>query len=61
MSLLSCRVDKGSLAEEAGFQVGDQILDVNGKSYESILHKNAVEFIKAQKHIVVTLKVGNIN
>lgn len=50
-------MDPGSLAEEAGFRVGDQILDVNGKNFENIKHKEAVEFIKNNKHIIVTLKV----
>ena len=51
------RVDPGSLAEEAGFKVGDQIMEVNGKSFENLEHNEAVEFIKSQKHIMVTLKV----
>ena len=50
-------VDPGSLAEEAGFKVGDQIMEVNGKSFENLKHNEAVEFIKSQKHIMVTLKV----
>ena len=55
LSLFS--VDSGSLAEEAGFKVGDQIMEVNGKNFENIKHNEAVEFIKSQKHIMVTLKV----
>ena len=51
------RVDPGSLAEEAGFKVGDQIMEVNGKNFENLKHNEAVEFIKSQKHIMVTLKV----
>ena len=50
-------VDRGSLAEEAGFKVGDQIMEVNGKNFENLKHIEAVEFIKSQKHIMVTLKV----
>ena len=55
--LSSFSVDAGSLAEEAGFKVGDQIMEVNGKNFENLKHKEAVDFIKAQKHIMVTLKV----
>lgn len=55
LSLFS--VDAGSLAEEAGFKIGDQIMEVNGKNFENIKHKEAVEFIKSQNHIMVTLKV----
>jgi len=50
-------VDPGSLAEAAGFRVGDQIMEVNGKNFENLKHNEAVEFIKSQKHIMVTLKV----
>lgn len=54
-------VDAGSLAEEAGFKVGDQIMEVNGKNFENLKHKEAVDFIKSQKHIMVTLKaVGRL-
>lgn len=52
------RVDAGSLAEQSGFRVGDQILDVNGKSFENVKHKEAVDFIKSHTHIIVTLKVS---
>ena len=55
LSLFS--VDAGSLAEQAGFKVGDQIMEVNGKNFENLKHKEAVDFIKSQKHIMVTLKV----
>ncbi|EDO48682.1 predicted protein, partial [Nematostella vectensis] len=51
-------VDQGSLAEQAGFRVGDQILNVNDKSFENIKHKEAVDFIKSNKHIIVTLKAA---
>ena len=53
-------VDPGSPAEAAGFKVGDQIMDVNGKNFENLKHVEAVEFIKSQKHIMVTLKVTKI-
>lgn len=55
LSLFS--VDAGSLAEQAGFKVGDQIMEVNGKNFENLKHKEAVDFIKSQKRIMVTLKV----
>ena len=57
MILTLCRVDAGSLAEEAGFKVGDQIMEVNGKNFENLKHNEAVKFIKSQRHIMVTLKV----
>lgn len=54
-------VDRGSPAEKAGFKVGDQLMEVNGKNFENLRHREAVEFIKSQKHIMVTLKaVGRL-
>lgn len=52
------RVDGESVAEQAGLQVGDLILDVNGTSFESIPHQEAVDFVKSQQHIIMTVKVG---
>jgi C-terminal processing protease CtpA/Prc len=55
---MSCfRVDRESVAEQAGLQVGDLILDVNGTSFESIPHQEAVDFVKSQQHIIMTVKV----
>ena len=52
------RVDRESVAEQAGLQVGDLILDVNGTSFESIPHQEAVDFVKSQQHIIMTVKVS---
>lgn len=61
LGLFVSGIDRGSLAEQAGFKVGDQIMEVNGKSFENLKHKEAVDFIKSQKHIMVTLKaVGRL-
>ena len=45
------------MADQAGLQVGDLILDVNGTNFESITHQEAVDFIKSQVHIIMTVKV----
>ena len=37
-------------------QAGDQILDVNGKSFLNISHKQAVKVLKSTKNMIVTLK-----
>ncbi|CAB3996774.1 Histone H3 [Paramuricea clavata] len=50
------KVDRESVAEQAGLQVGDLILDVNGTSFESIPHQEAVDFVKSQEHIIMTVK-----
>ena len=51
-------VDRESVAELAGLQVGDLILDVNGTNFESIPHQEAVDFVKSQQHIIMTVKVS---
>ena len=33
------KVRAGSLAEEVGLEIGDQIIEVNGTSFDSISHK----------------------
>ena len=42
-------------------QAGDQILDVNGKSFLNISHKQAAKVLKSTKNMIVTLKdVGRL-
>ncbi|XP_074871555.1 whirlin isoform X2 [Carettochelys insculpta] len=49
-------VDKGSEAESAGLKVGDQILEVNGRSFLSIPHDEAVRLLKSSQHLIMTVK-----
>lgn len=61
--LLDCclsdpRVDHGGLAEENGIKVGDQVLAANGVRFDDISHSQAVEVLKGQTHIMLTIKVG---
>ena len=53
----SFSVDRGSVAEKCGIRVGDQIMEANGRSFENILHKDAVEFFKTYENVVLTVKV----
>ncbi|XP_068723891.1 whirlin-like isoform X1 [Montipora capricornis] len=54
-------VDIDGAAEQAGLKAGDQILDVNGKSFLNISHKQAVKVLKSTKNMIVTLKdVGRL-
>ncbi|XP_061460241.1 whirlin isoform X6 [Rhineura floridana] len=54
-------VDKGSEAESAGLKVGDQILEVNGRSFLSIPHDEAVKLLKSSRHLIITVKdVGRL-
>ena len=56
--LFFCSVTKGSIADSCGLKVGDQILEVNGHSFRSILHAEAVSILKAYPTLMITVKVG---
>lgn len=43
--LVLCQVSEGSLAEQAGVQVGDIILKINGKECDTMRHKEAQDAI----------------
>ena len=51
------RVEKGSKAEEIGLKRGDQILEVNGQSFEhGTRYARALEILKSVCHLSVTVK-----
>lgn len=50
-------MDHGGLAEENGIKVGDQVLAANGVRFDDISHSQAVEVLKGQTHIMLTIKV----
>ena len=52
------RVDGGSPAEVSGLKSGDQILAVNGHSFVSILHQEAVAVLRAYTTLVITVRVS---
>ncbi|KAG8196724.1 hypothetical protein JTE90_014460 [Oedothorax gibbosus] len=53
-----CTVKAGGIAEEAGLQVGDQILDMNGTSFHDLKLNEAVALMKSAKDIRLTVKKG---
>uniref|UniRef100_G3Q1Y6 Whirlin n=1 Tax=Gasterosteus aculeatus TaxID=69293 RepID=G3Q1Y6_GASAC len=54
-------VDQGSAAECGGLKVGDQILEVNGRSFLSVPHDEAVRVLKSSQHLMMTVKdVGRL-
>lgn len=54
---LSCSVDIGSPAQEAGLHIGDQVMDVNGHSFVSIVHQEAVHILRSYQTLILTIKV----
>uniref|UniRef100_A0A3Q4BB13 Whirlin n=1 Tax=Mola mola TaxID=94237 RepID=A0A3Q4BB13_MOLML len=54
-------VDQGSAAECGGLKVGDQILEVNGRSFLNVPHDEAVRVLKSSRHLMMTVKdVGRL-
>ncbi|KAK3087687.1 hypothetical protein FSP39_009179 [Pinctada imbricata] len=49
-------VDQGSVAEQAGVKVGDQILSVNGQSFLDITHGEAVHILTTSRVMIMTAK-----
>jgi len=50
------RVRPGSLGEEYGLEVGDQILEVNGRSFLKITHNEAILCLKESKDLNIVIK-----
>lgn len=50
------KVDKKSKAEDVGLKRGDQILEVNGQTFEHINHTRALEILRATTHLSITVK-----
>ncbi|XP_004924521.2 rap guanine nucleotide exchange factor 2 [Bombyx mandarina] len=50
------KVEKHSKAEDVGFKRGDQILEVNGQSFQHVSHAKAMEIITGSTHLSITVK-----
>ncbi|RUS92232.1 hypothetical protein EGW08_000085 [Elysia chlorotica] len=54
-------IDPCSVAENAGIKLGDQIIDVNGRSFLDISHSQAVSHLKKGRHLIMTVRdIGKI-
>ncbi|KAL0099420.1 hypothetical protein PUN28_020150 [Cardiocondyla obscurior] len=54
-------VDKDSVADRAGLLVGDQIIEVNGQSFEEATHDEAVQILKTNKRMSLLIRdVGKV-
>ncbi|XP_064601311.1 PDZ domain-containing protein 7-like [Liolophura sinensis] len=56
LGIFVSRIDKGGLAQQKGVRVGDQILSVNGTSFEGLTHSGAVNFLKTQSQLILTVR-----
>jgi Rap guanine nucleotide exchange factor 2 len=53
---LMLQVDKRSKAEDVGLKRGDQILEVNGQSFDHVTHPKALEVLRGTTHLSITVK-----
>ncbi|XP_034548123.1 whirlin-like [Notolabrus celidotus] len=54
-------VDPGSAADAGALKVGDQILEVNGQSFVTISHDEAVHILKTGRHLLMKVRdVGRL-
>ncbi|XP_053111180.1 rap guanine nucleotide exchange factor 2 isoform X5 [Hemicordylus capensis] len=51
-------VESGSKATEAGLKRGDQILEVNGQNFENIQLSKAMEILRNNTHLSITVKTN---
>lgn len=55
------KVDKKSKAEDVGLKRGDQILEVNGQSFDHVSQIKALEILKGTTHLSITVKSNLLN
>ncbi|KAG9339805.1 hypothetical protein JZ751_022472 [Albula glossodonta] len=51
-------VEEGSKASEAGLKRGDQIMEVNGQNFENIAYAKAVDILRTNTHLSLTVKTN---
>ncbi|CAI8031578.1 Harmonin [Geodia barretti] len=50
-------ITPNSVAHNAGLKVGDEILEVNGQSLQSISHQDAIKMLKSSDTLMLTVRV----
>lgn len=58
VATLYLQVESGSKAEEIGLKRGDQILYVNGQSFQHITYAKAIESLCSSTHLSITVKAN---
>jgi hypothetical protein len=56
MGIFVADVNEDSMAEAVGLHNGDQIMSVNGVSFEKISHAEAIQVIKSSQSLILTIK-----
>uniref|UniRef100_A0A8C9SXT6 Rap guanine nucleotide exchange factor (GEF) 6 n=1 Tax=Scleropages formosus TaxID=113540 RepID=A0A8C9SXT6_SCLFO len=51
-------VEEGSKAAEAGLKRGDQIMEINGQNFENISYAKAMDILKNNTHLSLTVKTN---
>uniref|UniRef100_A0A674DWM1 Rap guanine nucleotide exchange factor 6 n=1 Tax=Salmo trutta TaxID=8032 RepID=A0A674DWM1_SALTR len=51
-------VEGGSKAAEAGLKRGDQIMEINGQNFENISYVKAMDFLRNNTHLSLTVKTN---
>ncbi|KAM9499648.1 rap guanine nucleotide exchange factor 6-like isoform 7-T7 [Salvelinus alpinus] len=51
-------VEEGSKAAEAGLKRGDQIMEINGQNFENISYVKAMDFLRTNTHLSLTVKTN---
>ncbi|KAM3869129.1 rap guanine nucleotide exchange factor 6 [Diretmus argenteus] len=51
-------VEEGSKAAEAGLKRGDQIMEINGQNFENISYSKAVDILRNNTHLSLTVKTN---
>ncbi|XP_022105677.1 rap guanine nucleotide exchange factor 6-like isoform X2 [Acanthaster planci] len=60
MGIFISKVERGSKAQTVGLRKGDQLLEVNGHSFEKVTRTKALEILKGTTHLSITVKYNTL-